>query len=91
MSHESLADALDEPCAPEMVPVGDVSRQGGVGYQHVLPCEVLGEKNIDLNKPPGLVGCTLMCSLSGLPLVLLLPWGSLVLTESTQSTAFSVP
>ena len=39
--HEDLAQALDEPGALGAVPVGNITRECGVGNENVLPAELL--------------------------------------------------
>ena len=39
--HEDLAQALDEPGALRAVPVGNITRECGVGNENVLPAELL--------------------------------------------------
>ena len=49
--HEDLAQALDEPGALGAVPVGNITRECGVGNENVLPAELLRLSNQQRDNP----------------------------------------
>ena len=49
--HEDLAQALDEPGALGAVPVGNITRECGVGDENVLPAELLRVSNQQRDNP----------------------------------------